>query len=308
MNAQQEAGPRFVRVFCVDHRVEGENNPFGTNTIGVGACRRPGVLYDDDGENISSLNPCLNEATAMWWAWRHPEIRHADYLGFCHYRRFLWFHPVRDRDGQPDKLRAIRQNPSRIGRFAASALQVSAAAARLRNSGTDGFLPVHWECPLPSLLAWGEAEHAFSKRWAEALLELVQEREPAFADFFRTALISGRRLYICNLFVVRTALFERLCDTLFPAVLRLAEAWQMEPATWMSAREPGFLTEYLVGSWWRWLEETGQARFEHCQPILLHEGGKYGWKYLLKAHLAYRFYPTWLNRRLYREKQKTNSP
>lgn len=46
----------------------------------------PGILHDDEGENISTRNRDYSETTVTYWAWKH---RHEDYLGICHYRRML---------------------------------------------------------------------------------------------------------------------------------------------------------------------------------------------------------------------------
>ena len=45
-----------------------------------------GYLGDDTGDNISRLNPFLDEVTALYWVWKNTNHTHA---GFCHYRRFL---------------------------------------------------------------------------------------------------------------------------------------------------------------------------------------------------------------------------
>ena len=48
----------------------------------------PGMAHDNDGENISELNPMYCELTAQYWAWKNLDL---DYYGFCHYRRYFNF-------------------------------------------------------------------------------------------------------------------------------------------------------------------------------------------------------------------------
>ena len=45
-----------------------------------------GYLGDDSGDNISRLNPYLNEITALYWLWKHTAH---NFIGFVHYRRFF---------------------------------------------------------------------------------------------------------------------------------------------------------------------------------------------------------------------------
>jgi hypothetical protein len=45
------------------------------------------ILGDNEGENISNLNPYYCELTATYWAWKNLN---SEYKGICHYRRYFW--------------------------------------------------------------------------------------------------------------------------------------------------------------------------------------------------------------------------
>lgn len=60
------------------------------NTLGLTKPFIENMLVDDIGDNISWVNPYLNEVTAMYWIWKHAEcIGNPEFIGVCHYRRFF---------------------------------------------------------------------------------------------------------------------------------------------------------------------------------------------------------------------------
>lgn len=49
-----------------------------------------GIIGDNTGDNISELNACFNEMTAIYWIAHHyDKLQNPEYIGFSHYRRYL---------------------------------------------------------------------------------------------------------------------------------------------------------------------------------------------------------------------------
>ena len=82
--------PADVGVYVVTHKdAKLSALPEGYKIIHAGkilAKKIFGYAGDDTGDNISRLNPFLDEVTALYWIWKNTSHTHT---GFCHYRRFF---------------------------------------------------------------------------------------------------------------------------------------------------------------------------------------------------------------------------
>ena len=82
--------PADVRVYIVTHKDAKLSKLLPCyKIIHAGHARAKndfGYIGDDTGDNISRLNPFLDEVTALYWIWKNTNHTHT---GFVHYRRFL---------------------------------------------------------------------------------------------------------------------------------------------------------------------------------------------------------------------------
>ena len=82
--------PAEVGVYVVTHKdVNLSALPDGYKIIHAGHARADkdlGYIGDDTGDNISRLNPFLDEITALYWIWKNTNHTHT---GIVHYRRFF---------------------------------------------------------------------------------------------------------------------------------------------------------------------------------------------------------------------------
>ena len=79
-----------VRIFAMTHkRFEVPNDPmYIPMHVGHASAKEElGYLGDDTGDHISNLNCYYAELSGVYWVWKN--FHRADYVGICHYRRFL---------------------------------------------------------------------------------------------------------------------------------------------------------------------------------------------------------------------------
>lgn len=80
---------KSIKIFSCDHRkIDEWNLPF--IRVGTGF-NNNSAIKDSTEENIlKQYDKLFSEGTSMWWIWKHlSDFGGADYIGFCHYRRFL---------------------------------------------------------------------------------------------------------------------------------------------------------------------------------------------------------------------------
>lgn len=190
----------------------------------INAAETFGDVTDDAGDNISRLNPFLNEITALYWIWRHTNHTH---IGFVHYRRFF------TTDGE-------------------NFLSADQATTLLRdydiivNECRFGYIPLRdWKAMLSSRPL---AEHVRA-----VVRKFIARSQPEYLAAY-DRINEGFGTFCYEIFIARRKIFDAYCAWLFSFIIDATEeilattniADDDDPRTY---RAISFLAEHLLGVW-----------------------------------------------------------
>lgn len=234
--------------------------------IQVGAARGkhrfPGFVQDDTGEHISLQNPRYCELTAQYWAWKNDEK--SDYLGFFHYRRFL-YPDVSQR--QLYKL-APQFTPTILDKLDFD--QMSQLAYR-----HDIIAPKGEDMKISVREHYATAPHHHSRD-----LELVEsilrtsypEYIPAMEEY-----LGGTVCYFGNLYIMRRGVFCHYCEFLFHILSEFDNLADVSGYNQQELRVDGYLAERIFGIYLTKFRADGGTTLE-LPRIHITGGGLSHWK------------------------------
>ncbi|WP_293845710.1 DUF4422 domain-containing protein [uncultured Parolsenella sp.] len=251
------------------------NNPIYC-PVQVGAVfakkRMSGMAHDDEGENISAKNGSYCELTAQYWAWKNLD---ADYLGLCHYRRFLTFPEGNFKLDNRKQIQAgimDAYNMERFGlldeRLMHQVVEDNDCVVGELEDITGLFTPrgkqktvyQHWAAHDRDLI---------NKHDLDKLIELVDEFYPVYAKDMHEYL-DGKQFLGYNCFVMRRELFNQLCDFEFDILEKLEDRTELTNYNQMRTRIYGFMAEILYSVFVYHLEKTGY-KVKHVPLVYFNE-------------------------------------
>ncbi|MDD6706358.1 MAG: DUF4422 domain-containing protein [Olsenella sp.] len=223
----------------------------------------PGMLHDDDGENISEKNPSYCELTAQYWAWKNAD---ADYFGFMHYRRYFSFAPE-------TKLTTNYFGDALLHMNDAKTLKkLGYDEATMRNiiERYDFIVPEKG-----SFVNGMTMREQYLDSWQhheedlDCVLDILHEKYPEFDDV-AAKYLNSKEGYFCNMFIMKKEIFHAYSAWLFDILgeheRRRGKA--MENYDIASYRVSGYLAERLCGIYLTWLEEQNKYRWTTLQRAL----------------------------------------
>lgn len=170
----------------------------------------PNLLYDDVGDNISWLNPYINEMTAIYWVGHHFDaVGNPDYIGFQHYRRLFNLDNVLPYLGK-------------------------------------GTLILNEETLMLSMVDFLEMCHGVGRYLVSLARDILRLDDPNIDRLFNEFAFS-RTYYSRNLFVVHKDVFFGLVEYITMILKYAAKDINFDVLGTPGARNIGFVMERMVG-------------------------------------------------------------
>lgn len=267
-----KAGDVFANEILQPILLNAANASAATISALESACAAQGakLLRDDFGENISHLNPYFCELTALYSAWKNPQIlENADFVGLFHYRRVLDFRGKKIKNRNDINFTRIApQNIIKSFNLTQHALESNLARAEI-------LVPKRIILPLGYDLALflTQAEIFARDHYAhdlETTLEILREQFPQMERATRQVFFTrGAYLSWCNMFVMQREIFDEYCAFLFSVLFAAQKRVSVEFYSPYQARVFGFLAERLTNVFIVHKEMTSSARIKHLNLWLL---------------------------------------
>lgn len=196
--------------------------------IHVGACNKASIGYqrDDEGDNISHLNPYYCELTALYWVWKNVE---ADYIGLAHYRRHFASQPTKYHENLDVNTVVLTEE---------KALELLKEA--------DVLVPKKRNYRIETI--YNHYAHTFDGLHLDVTRDIIKRYSPEYVETFDKVMVSTE-LYICNMFVMSKTHVDAYCKWVFPILDELFEKIDYSKMTPFEARFVGRVSERLFTVW-----------------------------------------------------------
>lgn len=200
------------------------------------------ALHDDEGENISILNPMYCELTTQYWAWKNVD---APYIGFCHYRRYFDFSIEHHEQNSYGEVMDSRIDSDSQKKYCLDDESITKAL-----EGVDIVTTVVQDIrsylgPNATLRSqYHAADHLYVED-LDRVVEILVKHHPEYAADAREFL-NGHKGCFCNMFIMKRDIFRSYCAWLFPLLEEFVNTTDMSKYSREGVRTPGHLSERLL--------------------------------------------------------------
>lgn len=220
--------------------------------VQVGAANNKSIGYqrDDEGENISSLNPFFCELTGLYWAWKNL---HSDYIGLVHYRRHFSYHP-KSRNLWDSVLKQ-REIEGDLGKVLV-------------------FIPVKRKYYIETL--YSHYEHTHYAYQLDETRKIIKEQCPDYLDIYDKTL-NQRWGYMFNMMIMTRELLDDYCKWLFGILFELRSRLGEDGLTPFHSRYYGRISEIIFNVWINQMISAGKLKRSQIKEVPLIHMEKVDW-------------------------------
>lgn len=245
-------GDKSVKVIIAAHKKYRMPTDEMYIPVQVGAAGKDSIGYqrDDEGENISELNPYFCELTGLFWAWKNLD---SDYIGLAHYRRHFSFHP-----------------------HSANLWESILKKSEIYNDlGTiKVFVPSKRRYWIESLYShYKHTHHIFQ---LDETRKIIDEKCPEYLDSFDIACKRDWG-YMFNMMIMDRVLFDEYCTWLYDILFELRKRLGEEGLTPFHSRYYGRISEIIFNVWLNEKEKNGEIKKSEIKEIPLIHMEKINW-------------------------------
>ena len=223
--------PKNFAMYVVTHKALSNEHikklPAGYKIIHAGRAisKDLGYLGDNTGDNISHLNPYLNELTALYWMWKNTNHK---IIGLSHYRRF--FTESNDLTFSYDKI------------------LTEAAAEKLLND-YDIVVNPYWG----DLIQFENISRAVGQEVTELVTSIIKKHMaknfPDYVEMF-DVVMNSRFFYKCEMFIARKNILDAYFQWLSSFIIDACnEFLKKVPIERRTKRAVGYFNECMMTVW-----------------------------------------------------------
>ncbi len=226
-----------VKIYTMTHKKfeEPTDSMYIPLQVGKAIHKDLGYLGDDTGDNISSKNPFYAELSGMYWVWKN--CNDLDYVGICHYRRYL----INDEEKILTKKEILDILETKADVIVTKKLE-------LKSNYYDGFAQNH------------------NIQDLEITGKVIKEKYSEYYSNYEK-MVHKNETYFGNIMICSKKIFDSYCEWLFGIFFEVEKYVDFSNYDNYHMRVYGFISEFLLMVW---LETNGYAVFE-CKVGMLGE-------------------------------------
>lgn len=226
---------------------------------------QPSIIRDNTGINIAAKNKNYAELSGHYWVWKNflPNAG-VDYIGYCHYRRFLDFNIT--------KMENVPFKPISKTEFKKIFKKYTEKNILDQIYGYDIVLP-------QKILLQGMVYAQYLK-WhpmndMNFALNIIRDYYPEYVETAKDFMASNT-MYSCMQFIMKKELFNEYMEWIFDILTKLEEKtdWS-EYTNYFNIRTPAYIAERFFNIWLEYNIKVKKLKILNTSSFLL-TGKGYG--------------------------------